>query len=127
MSTTLQEKTGLEAQPYLGRQRWDQPALNLTAQDWAKHRAQLERHEPFHDFEMQRPTPEGASRWLSISGEPFFDNAGGFLGYRGIGRDITGRKREEGLLRLEQSITRYLADAEVQDTDAVRFVLRSFC
>ena len=127
MSTTLQEKTGLDAHPYLGRQRWDQPALNLTPEDWAEHRAQLERHEPFHDFEMQRPTPEGASRWLSISGEPFFDKAGRFLGYRGIGRDITEHKREEGLLRLEQSITRYLADAEVQDTDAVRFVLRSFC
>jgi diguanylate cyclase (GGDEF)-like protein/PAS domain S-box-containing protein len=127
MSTTLQEKTGLPAHPYLGRHRWEQPALNLSDEDWARHRAQLERHEPFRDFEMQRPLPDGGSRWLSVSGEPLFDKSGRFCGYRGIGRDITERKREERLLRLELSIIRYLADAEVQDQDAVRFVLRSLC
>ena len=127
MSTTLQEKTGLAAQPYLGRRRWDQPALNLSAQDWGRHRQQLEHHQPFHDFEMERPTEDGASRWLSISGEPFFGKSGRFLGYRGIGRDITEQKRQEGLLRIELAITRYLADAEVEDEEAVRFVLRTFC
>src|ERR671937_75665 len=62
---------------------------------WEHHRAQLERHEPFRDFEMQRPAPGGGTRWLSISGEPVFDAAGRFRGYRGIGRDITERKRAE--------------------------------
>src|SRR5919201_466738 len=74
---------------------WEQPALNLTAQDWERHRAQLERHEPFRDFEMQRPAPGGGTRWLSISGEPVFDAAGRFRGYRGLCRDITERKRAE--------------------------------
>jgi len=95
MSRPLGERTGLNASAYLGRRRWDQPALNLSAADWEGHRAQLERHEPFRDFEMQRPAPGGGTRWLSISGEPVFDAAGLFKGYRGIGRDITERKRAE--------------------------------
>jgi len=31
----LAEKTGLDASAYLGRRRWDQPALNLSEADWA--------------------------------------------------------------------------------------------
>ena len=58
MSRWLGQKSGLDAHAYLGRRRWDQPALNLSEEDWARHRAQLERHEPFRDFEMQRLTAE---------------------------------------------------------------------
>jgi diguanylate cyclase (GGDEF)-like protein/PAS domain S-box-containing protein len=97
------EKTGLEATAYLGRKRWDQPALNLTEADWARHRAQLERHEPFRDFEMQRSSADGGTVWLSLSGEPMFDGTGRFTGYRGVGRDITQRKRiEAAVIQLER-------------------------
>jgi len=95
MSRPLGEKTGLDPSAYLGLRRWEQPALNLSAADWDRHRAQLERNEPFRDFEMQRPAPDGGTRWLSISGEPVFDTDGRFKGYRGVGRDITERKRAE--------------------------------
>src|SRR4051812_2343697 len=59
MSTLLGQKTGPDPSAYLGRRRWEQPALNLTEADWARHRGQIERHEPFRDFEMQRPSPGG--------------------------------------------------------------------
>ncbi|MFN2646745.1 MAG: PAS domain S-box protein [Burkholderiales bacterium] len=99
MSGRMSERTGLDASAYLGRKRWDQPALNLTAEDWARHRATLERHEPFRDFEMERPNPSGAARWISVTGEPVFDEVGNFRGYRGVGSDITARKRAEAELR----------------------------
>ena len=99
LSSRMSERTGLDAASYLGRRRWDQPALNLTEADWERHRAQLERHEPFLDFEMERSRPDGSSVWLSISGEPLFDEAGRFCGYRGVGRDITERKRAQVVLR----------------------------
>jgi diguanylate cyclase (GGDEF)-like protein/PAS domain S-box-containing protein len=99
MSSQLGEKTGLDPAAYLGRRRWDQPAFNLSAADWARHRAQLERHEPFRDFVMQRPAADGGSVWLSVSGEPVFDEAGRFKGYRGVGRDISESKRSEEALR----------------------------
>ena len=107
------EKTGLDAAAYIGRKRWDQPALNLTEADWARHRAQLERHEPFRDFEIQRPAEDGSTVWISLSGEPVFDAEGGFTGYRGIGRDITARKRGENqVIDLER---RYAALGEANE------------
>jgi len=89
------EQLGLDPSDYLGRQRWDQPALNLTDADWARHRAQLERREPFRDFEVERRSPGGRGVWMALSGEPVFDAGGRFTGYRGVGRDITTRKRDE--------------------------------
>src|SRR3954464_12881769 len=76
MSRRMGERTGLDAAAFIGRKRWDQPALNLTEADWAAHKALLERHEPFRDFEMERPNPAGGTRWISVSGEPVFDARG---------------------------------------------------
>ena len=126
MSTLLGTTTGLNPSSYLGRRRWDQPALNLTPADWARHRAQIESHQPFRNFEMQRPAPGGGSRWLSISGEPIFDAEGRFRGYRGIGRDITEQKRAEQRLRLEHAVTRALAENE-DVTVALQGILRAIC
>ncbi len=78
----------------LGRTRWETPALHPDAAGWAAHRATMEAHQPFSDFEIAR-IDFGMLRWRSISGEPVFDEAGAFRGYRGIGRDITEQKRNE--------------------------------
>ncbi len=99
MSRRMGERTGLDAAAYIGRKRWDQPALNLSETDWAAHKAQLERHEPFRDFEMERANPAGGTRWISVSGEPIFDSQGRFTGYRGVGSDITERKAAEAELK----------------------------
>src|SRR5204863_297568 len=99
MSRRMGERTGLDAAAFIGRKRWDQPALNLTDADWAAHKAQLSRHEPFRDFEMERPNIDGGTRWISVSGEPVFDARGRFTGYRGVGSDITARKEQEAELK----------------------------
>ncbi|MEA3194625.1 MAG: hypothetical protein QOD26_2958, partial [Betaproteobacteria bacterium] len=107
MSSRMGARTGLAASSYLGRRRWDQPALNLTEADWDRHRAQLERHEPFRDFEMERKAPDGTSAWLSISGEPVYDAEGQFRGYRGVGQDITAQKAAQAaLLRFRTALDR---------------------
>ena len=126
MSSYIDERTGLDASSYLGRKRWEQPALNLTEADWERHRAQLERREPFRDFEIQRAAGDGHSVWLSLSGEPVFDGRGRFKGYRGVGRDVTAQKRAEALTRLEHALARELAQAATA-SDGVRAALRLVC
>ena len=84
---------------YIGRTRWDLPALNLTPADWAEHRTVLEARREFRDFVMTRPDGEHGLRWVSVSGEPIFDTSGGFCGYRGTGRDITEQRLAEEALR----------------------------
>jgi len=126
MSSYIDERTGLDASSYLGRKRWEQPALNLTEADWERHRAQLERREPFRDFEIQRAASDGHSVWLSLSGEPVFDGRGRFKGYRGVGRDITAQKRSEQMLRLEHQVAHALS-GEREPNEVVRAVIRAVC
>jgi len=99
MSSRFVERTGIDPAPYIGRKRWDEAAANLTESDWARHKAQLERHEPFFDFEMERVGADGNSVWLSVTGEPVFEDRK-FRGYRGVGTDITDRKRGQAVLRV---------------------------
>jgi diguanylate cyclase (GGDEF)-like protein/PAS domain S-box-containing protein len=83
---------------HIGKTLWDTDTLEgLSEAQWAGHRAQLARHETFHDFEVQRlrQNQNGRPMWVAISGMPVFDEDGVFQGYRGTGRDITVRKRAE--------------------------------
>jgi len=90
---------GITPQALLGKRRWDFPWLNMTEADWAAHRATLERREPFRDLQLRRREESGESVIISVSGKPVFDAQGRFTGYRGVGRNITQRKRTKRSLR----------------------------
>jgi diguanylate cyclase (GGDEF)-like protein/PAS domain S-box-containing protein len=119
-------KTGISPSKYVGKQRWELPALNMTEADWAAHRQVVEAHLPFHDLELCRITEDGRPSWVLISGEPIFDGAGKFTGYRGIGKDITSRKSGELMQSLEHAVTRNLADAD-NLAGALTAVIRTVC
>ena len=70
------------------------PYLAPDEEAWRGHRATLDAHLPFRDFEIARPTPDGGRRYVSVSGSPV-STTGRFVGYRGVGRDITERKVAE--------------------------------
>ena len=88
-----------EPSTVIGKHRWDLP-IDLTPAQWAEHRALLEAHCPFRDFEYRIRSPDGIWRWFSVSGEPLFGDDGSFRGYRGSGCNITLRKRTERQLAL---------------------------
>lgn len=69
------------------------------AAKWEEHFAALDRHEPFRDFVYTRKIDAHTEYTGSVSGDPFFDPSGQFLGYRGTARDITERVRAERVLR----------------------------
>ena len=82
-----------------GKTRWELPWTGVTEAQWAAHRAKLDAHQVFHDFEIGRPGADGETTWVSVSGEPIFDAEGRFTGYRGVTRNITKRKLTEQSLR----------------------------
>ena len=90
---------GLAPQNLVGKRRWDYAWTNMTEGDWAAHRAALERREPFRDLQLRRREESGDNVIISVSGKPVFDAQGRFTGYRGIGRNITQRKRTKRSLR----------------------------
>ena len=83
----------------IGKTRWEVPYLEPDEEAWGKHRETLDAHLPFRDFELARPAPDGGKRYVSVSGMPVFDDKGDFVGYRGVGRHITERKRAELAIR----------------------------
>ena len=108
----------------LGKRRWE---TGFEAEDgWDAHRKLLDARKPFRDFVTWRILDDGSRLYASISGEPVFDARKRFVGYRGIGRDITRQKRAEQLLRLEHRVTRFLADVPGVP-EALRAALRAIC
>src|SRR5712692_8894008 len=89
MSGTGSERVNVKTFPAIGKKRWEQNYVNMTADAWAEHIALLEAHQPFRDMELCRLDETGKKIWISISGEPVFDASGAFRGYRGVGKDIS--------------------------------------
>lgn len=56
-------------------------------------RAKITAREPFLDFEFSRSTLEGGQQTFLVSGQPMFDSKCIFLGYRGIGVEISAMKK----------------------------------
>jgi len=80
---------------FLGKRPWEFGHNVECEGGWDAHRAVLHAREPFRDQIYSRLLPDGTRSYTSVSGEPMFDATGRFAGYRGVGRDITERKRAE--------------------------------
>jgi diguanylate cyclase (GGDEF)-like protein/PAS domain S-box-containing protein len=106
----------------LGRRRWEVAGADPdTDPHWREHRATLEAHQPFRDFVYSATDLAGRTAWIEVAGNPVFDDAGVFLGYRGTGRAVTDRLLAEQRLRAsEQRLADYLATASdwLWETDA---------
>ena len=92
VSGNLEIVNALPTNQYVGKTRWDSGVQGVSPAQWDMHRAALYAHQEFQDFEMQRTRPDGSLMWVSISGAPMFGAQGQFIGYQGIGRDISERK-----------------------------------
>ena len=53
--------------------------------------ANIASRRPFLDFLYTRTRANGDVQYLQVSGEPMFDSSSRFIGYRGVGMDITER------------------------------------
>lgn len=80
----------------IGRTRWEaQDITGVHESKWREHIGKLEAHLPFHDFIYQINGANDGKYWLSVSGNPLFDDAGTFIGYHGTASDITLRIESE--------------------------------
>ena len=110
MSEGLDKSSTLLSASYIGKTRWEMPALGMSSDDWARHRAVLEARQEFHDLVLQRVDRNGRRRYLRVNGRPMFDVQGNFSGYRGTGQDITELKEAEVSLRDSEGRLRAIAD-----------------
>ena len=88
---------GTKRADILGKTRWELFPNALTTQEWEVHKRALAEQRPFQGVVTRTFDPQtGKVRgFFSISGVPMHDGSGKFVGYRGIGRDITRIKLTE--------------------------------
>lgn len=95
------ERAGLTQGASLGQNLWDLPQVcGVTPQRWQQLQQQLHSHQPFRDFVWELHCADGEIQWFAMSGNPTFDANGQFLGYHGIGAEITEHMR--GVMRFRQ-------------------------
>jgi PAS domain S-box-containing protein len=79
-----------------GIARWDIASdVETEPEKWRLHRAMLDARLPFRDFVYRAASGTGSAVYFQTSGKPFFDASGKFLGYRGVGTDVTATIRAD--------------------------------
>lgn len=90
LSEDYDEATGVPAATVLGRFRFDFLRQGSSASTEAQaHLDDLQSRRPFRDFVYEFTAGRSDCRWVSITGFPRFSADGRFLGYRGVGRNVT--------------------------------------
>jgi C4-dicarboxylate-specific signal transduction histidine kinase len=87
---------GIAPSRVTGLPRWDVAIdVDTEPEKWRRHRALLDAHLPFRDFEYSVASGTGSAVYVQTSGKPVFDGNGNFIGYRGTGTDITATIRAD--------------------------------
>jgi len=126
LGPTARQIIGKHIDQVIGHTRWEAYPDGASAAEWEAHRADLYARRPFRGFEFALRHGGQTLRWVSISGVPRFDARQQFLGYHGVGRDITLKKRAERLLltrneQLERLVAVRTAELEQNNRDLEAF------
>jgi PAS domain S-box-containing protein len=103
VSDSVEEHTGWPAAVEIGMHSMN---LNRPPQQpeartrWDTYRAARARREPFRDGIGERDTAHGTIL-VAMSGSPYFDAKGGYIGYRGAARNVTAEVGERERERAE--------------------------
>ena len=88
----ISDEENAEPETYLGMTRWG-AGFDIDG-GWEAHLTILRQRASFRDVVMHRMLADGTRRYMSVSGEPLFEGTD-FVGYRGVGRDVTLQKQSE--------------------------------
>ena len=97
----------------IGKTRWQLP-IQLSEAEWQRHRNDLDAR---RYFTLRYPimTPHASLRWFEVRGKPVFDREHRFVGYRGIGRDITHDIEGEQELLQHRDHLQELVDEQLKE------------
>ena len=127
LSAEQQQRVGADlAERIEGRTRWDAHRDALTPEQWAEHRADLDARRPFRSLQLEIGAGDGRWIWISLSGLPRFDGSGRFIGYHGVGRDITARQQAQALLLRHNEALQRAVDERTRDLQQMNLDLEAF-
>ncbi len=88
VSGPVMEMLGLRMTSFLGEPA-DDEATGWNEVEREALQAKIAQRQPFLDFAFSRVNADGSTRQFRVSGEPMFNDACRFTGYRGIGVEVT--------------------------------------
>jgi PAS domain S-box-containing protein len=100
VSPKVKDLLGYEPDEVIGKKPFDLMVPNEAKNVSEKFRAIVESRRPFTGLENTNLHKDGRYVVLETSGVPVFDPSGNLLGYRGIDRDITERRKAEEELNI---------------------------
>jgi PAS domain S-box-containing protein len=92
VSGPVLEMLGLQVEPLAGDAGIGQVAgWNQAERETLQ--ASIAAREPFLDFSFSRVNVDGSKQQFRVSGEPMFNRSSRFIGYRGIGVEVSATKQ----------------------------------
>ena len=91
VSPSFEAFIGHSSSVVLGMRRSDMASVDedTDREAWRRHHDDLAVSRPFRDFRYWLVVANRPPRWISVSGSPRYDSTGQFVGYRGVGTDMT--------------------------------------
>ena len=112
-----QHDPGLNSEQLYGMKVWDLPIVSGVGTFQA---LQLMRNQkPIRDMEISRRTHTGKIQHLLVSADPQFDESGAFVGFLGVGSDITRKVEADAALRISDAAFEAQDATMVTDADSV--------
>jgi PAS domain S-box-containing protein len=96
LSEGLADKCGVDPASLIGRRWWEVPWCASADNDWSRLKTAMDAREPFQDIVLRCGTTPAVH--ISISGLPVVEH-GTFIGYRGLGKDVSFREQAAAALR----------------------------
>jgi PAS domain S-box-containing protein len=91
VSGPVLEMLGIRVDAFVG-ERNDDNVTGWNEAERAVFQAKISDRQPFLDFVFSRVKPDGSHQKFQVSGEPMFNQSCRFIGYRGIGVELTAKK-----------------------------------
>ncbi len=94
VSGPVLEMLGVRVDSLADESNHDMPS-GWNAAEHAELQAKIAARQPFLDFEFSRINNDGSQQKFRVSGEPMFNRFCGYIGYRGIGLEVTSKKSKK--------------------------------
>jgi PAS domain S-box-containing protein len=91
LSATFETSTGVPVAELLGRRLDQVPAITIDLDSARRSLAAIKARQPYADMLHTVARPDGRVIHVGSSGVPMFDQAGAFIGYCGVSKDISAQ------------------------------------
>jgi PAS domain S-box-containing protein len=91
----VQNSSGRSFEDIQGMTRQEIAGDVMAAADWEPYQQALDKRQDIKDFEYGFRIGDGSIAYVRINGRPYFDEAGNYVGHRGIASNVTERKLAE--------------------------------